>query len=216
MQKLLAQLPPDHAARTAFIVATSACWKESDLAERADVTEDKSAVLIRGTKRTTRYRTVPVMSPETRSLLAYALEHAQGKNRLFAPWSNVRRDLADACERAKITPCSPNDLRRTFAKWMRNAGVPVELIAPAMGHADTRMVERVYGRLSADELAARFAAHFGSDCCTGATDRSESTGLAGLAGQRPEEKTQSFQEYVVPRDGIEPPTRGFSVLCSTD
>ena len=37
----------------------------------------------------------------------------------------------------------------------------------------------------------------------------------GLVGFR-KEKLSVFRFKVVPRDGIEPPTRGFSVLCSTD
>ena len=44
-------------------------------------------------------------------------------------WSgDARRDLHDACARAKLEPCSPNDLRRSFAHLLRNAGAPVELL----------------------------------------------------------------------------------------
>jgi len=63
----------------------------------------------------------------------------------------VRRDLRAACTKLKIPRCSPNDLRRTCATWLRAAGTPPHLIAPLMGHADSRMVERVYGRLEAVE-----------------------------------------------------------------
>lgn len=41
-------------------------------------------------------------------------------------------------EQAGIASCSPNDLRRTYAKWMRLARVPAEIVAPTMGHRDTR------------------------------------------------------------------------------
>jgi integrase len=52
--------------------------------------------------------------------MAYALRHAEGKQGfLFRRWTNVRRDLNEACERAGIAPCSPNDLRRTCATWLR-------------------------------------------------------------------------------------------------
>jgi integrase len=56
---------------------------------------------------------------------------------LFLPWQNVRRDLAQACDRAGIEPCTPNDLRRTCATWLRQAGAAPDLIAPVMGHTDT-------------------------------------------------------------------------------
>ncbi len=40
-------------------------------------------------------------------------------------------------------------------------------------------------------------------------------GRVGRKQKRPRE-TQALGYDMVPRDGIEPPTRGFSVLCSTD
>jgi hypothetical protein len=51
--------------------------------------------------------------------------------------------------------CTANDLRRTFAQWMRQAGAPLELVAPMMGHATTKMLELVYGRLDAASLSQR-------------------------------------------------------------
>jgi len=126
------------------------------------VGEGLTTVLLRGTKRKTRFRTVPIVSPAQQSLLAYALEHAKGTgDALFQQWGNVRRDLADACEEAKIERCSPNDLRRTFASWQVEAGVPLFPIAQAMGHKDTRMLERVYGRQTPEQLAALMARAMG-------------------------------------------------------
>ncbi len=225
VQRLLAELVADRAARVAYIVATSACWRETELAERGDV--DGGHVLIRGTKRRSRYRTVPVVTPEQRGLIAYAIEHAKGESpALFRPWPNARRDLAAACVRAGIARCSPNDLRRTFGTWLRQAGAPPDIIAPAMGHVDSRMVERVYGRLSTDALAARLALATGSldvliarwavrvlgsvlelaGCIAGASLRSDSTGIGGPPALGSSQILGDF----VPRDGIEPPTRGFS------
>lgn len=80
---------------------------------------------------------------------------------LFRPWANIRRDLHAACYRAEIPHGSPNDLRRTFGRWLRKAGVEPQLIAPAMGHADSRMVERVYGRLTSHELGGLIAKQAG-------------------------------------------------------
>jgi integrase len=182
---LLGQLTPDKAARVAFIVATSACWHETELALREDVSNDRSYVLIRGTKRTTRYRTVPIFTPEQRSLLDFALQHADGdKGFLFWRWGNVRRDIQEACERAGIERCSPNDLRRTCAKWLRNAGATPDLIAPLMGHADTRMVERVYGWLTPAELGRRIAYAIGPETCsTFATNEVDNADLRGPAGR---------------------------------
>jgi integrase len=204
VEKLLAELPPDRGARVAFIVATSACWRETELALRSDVGEGRGTVQIRGTKRKTRFRTVPIVTPAQQSLLAYALDHAGGQeDLLFRRWGNVRRDLEEACERAGIERCSPNDLRRTFANWMVEAGVPLYVIAQMMGHKDTRMLERVYGRQTTEQLAALTARALrgesllpgalraagpatpsrSADCDTVVPATLESAGLPGLDGQ---------------------------------
>lgn len=49
---------------------------------------------------------------------------------------------------------------------MRSAGVPAELVAPMMGHADTRMVARVYSRLSVTDLGRQVSAFFPQNDCS--------------------------------------------------
>ena len=125
--------------------------------------------------------------------MAYATEHAGGTaGLLFAPWGNVRRGLLEACSRAGIAPCSPNDLRRTFANWMVEAGVPLYIVAQLMGHKDTRMLERVYGRQRTDQLAVAVAravpglraaeAAPGPDCSNSVAAVLDSAGFPGLDG----------------------------------
>jgi integrase len=222
LQRLLPELTDDRAAAVAFIVATSAEWGAVERARREDIELEQRRVLVRGTKRTTRWRTVPLVSDEQRSLIKHALQYARGANGLlFLPWQNVRRDLAQACDRAGIEPCTPNDLRRTCATWLRQAGAAPDLIAPVMGHADTRMVERVYGRMPIDDLERRLAVAIGqTDCSAFATDSSKTPGFSGLGAHgtdTPEtQKPRETRGLSVPRDRIELPTRGFSILCSTD
>ncbi len=237
--KLLAQLTADRAGRVAFIVATGANWGESNRANREDVSADFTTVHVRGTKRRTRLRDVPIVSETAMSLLKYAMKYAEGgPGTLFRSWTNVRRDLRAACEAAGIPPCSPNDLRRTCATWLRAAGAPPELIAPVLGHADSRMVERVYGRLPLEDLRRRLGEALGEDCITGASAPADQRGFNGLAGrptnlsvtaeqlpsdgekQKARQTLRSGGPHDVGRDGvpgpgIEPGTRGFSVPCST-
>ncbi|MEI8257664.1 MAG: hypothetical protein WCJ30_18470, partial [Deltaproteobacteria bacterium] len=137
--RLVRELPPERAAIVSFIVATSAEWGVVEKMERRDVEADLSSVLLRGTKRETRFRIVPVVTPEQREMLKHAVDNAgTTEGLLFVPWSNVRRDLHDACRRAgcrqtgcladpkrkapctredcqaaALEPCSPNDLRRS-------------------------------------------------------------------------------------------------------
>lgn len=138
-----------------------------------------------------------------RQLVGFALDHGAGvAGRIFRPWSAVRGDLGRACARAGIEPCSPNDLRRTTATWMRQGGVAPDVIGALLGHADGRMVERVYGRMTTGALAERIRSAL--DCSAGAADSADLPALPALPAPKKARE-------VVPRDGIEPPTRGFSV-----
>lgn len=150
---LLPQLRYDRACWVAYAIATGANLSETQKARRDDV--KAASVHLRGTKRKTRDRHAPLVFPWQRALLDLALTYP-GASSLFPKWSesNMNRDLKNACERAGIARCSSNDLRRTFGTWMRASGAPLELLAPAMGHGDTRMVERVYARLDVTQLAA--------------------------------------------------------------
>lgn len=147
IEKLLAALAPKRAAIVAFILATGATYpSEVKNLRRSDIDKEKWMVRLRGTKRETRDRRVPVVS-FARRWLESALPYAP-----FESWSNVRRDLHLACEEAGIAACSPNDLRRSIATLMRARGVEPSLIGAYLGHGDSRMAERVYGRLAPDQL----------------------------------------------------------------
>jgi integrase len=138
---------PKRRAVVAFLLATGATYpSEVQDVRPGDVDQKKWTVHLRGTKRTTRDRYVPVVS-FMRPLLGIALPYIP-----FERWTNVRRDLHEACERAGIAKCSPNDLRRSVATLLRSKGVETSLIGVYLGHRDSRMVERVYGRISADRL----------------------------------------------------------------
>lgn len=158
VRALMEELKPGHAAVVAFAVATGAERAAIDRAERADITlaRTRGQVVVRGSKNANRLRTVPVVLAEARELLKYVLKNADGGGeRLFRPWHTVNRDLVAACARAGIARCSPNDLRRTYAHWHYQAGVTLDVLAPAMGHATTTMLSRVYAKPSAAELDAK-------------------------------------------------------------
>lgn len=92
-------------------------------------------------------RLLSLCAPCRAARLAWA-RHAKGTKR------PVPGGSCKACARAKpFAPCSPNDLRRTFAQWLVRSGVPYELAAPMMGHKDTKMLQLVYGRRDATSVA---------------------------------------------------------------
>jgi len=181
LAKLLSCLIPDRAARVAFMVAVGAELGATDRARREDLGPE--FVLVRGTKRAARWRKVPVVTDHQRTLLAYAKEHAEGTGGLlFRPWSSgsIIRDIKGACGRAGIEDCTPNDLRRTFAQWLRQSGVPIELLAPMMGHTTTKMVQLVYAKLDEKALADRVRAALG--CAENVPEPVTNTGKIGTIG----------------------------------
>jgi integrase len=68
--------------------------------------------------------------------------------------SNQARPMAEACARAKIEPAANfHCLRHSYASHAAMAGAPLMVVARNLGHADSRMVERFYGHLSATYVA---------------------------------------------------------------
>jgi len=154
LPRLLEALPRNGAAMVAFVVATGARRGELFRARREHVAADLSSVHLMGTKTRLAERDVPIEHPSARELLQFALDNGAGEGgALFAEWKSPNHAIKRACVKLKLEHLCFNDLRRTFATWLRQAGVPSALVAPAMGHADTDMVDRVYGQLESSDLA---------------------------------------------------------------
>jgi hypothetical protein len=195
-------MPSHRAAAVALILGTGARLSEALRAERGDIDLRRGVVWVRGTKTEQADDEVPIL-PWARELLERALRDGAGHGRrILLPWGNVRRDLAQACQRIGLDALTPNDLRRTVATWIRGGGASTDLVARMLRHTDGRMAERVYGRLDAVS-AGRL---LGCDTGVPAERASEAEGASHAkisATKRP--------GNAVPRDGIEPPTRGFSI-----
>lgn len=229
---LLGELLPDHAARAAFMVATSCEWGASVAALRADVGKD--IVRVRGTKRATRDRGVPLVTSWQKQLVDYALEHAQGKDELLFRGSDpcaFNHALYRACAALEAQRCaagalgaflawcanqsnapaaaafprlSATDLRRTFGMWMRGQGVPVSEIALMMGHRDSRMAERVYARIPPELLRELLQSLVCPPAADGISATPANTApMSRDLGANPAE--------LAPRAGFEPATHGLTV-----
>jgi hypothetical protein len=88
-----------------------------------------------------------------RELLEYAEAHGGGEgDMLLQPWvaSNLNDTLRRVCEAVGAPRLSANDFRRGLASWLIQAGVAPNLVAFMLGHTSTAMVERVYGKMTAD------------------------------------------------------------------
>jgi hypothetical protein len=107
---------------------------------------------MRGTKADLRDRHAPLVSDEARILIGFARDHANGADgRLFSKWGSMRRDLGEACARAGIPKITPHPLRQSYARWMIELAASRSVIAPLLGPRDSRMVERIYGKMKAPD-----------------------------------------------------------------
>jgi integrase len=73
--------------------------------------------------------------------------------------SHQSRRMNAACARAKLAAVSFHDLRNTYGSLLAMQGVPLQVIAAALGHADTRMTERHYAHLRDSYVAQTIRAH---------------------------------------------------------
>jgi integrase len=73
-----------------------------------------------------------------------------------SPWekSHQHRRMREACERARIVPrVSFHVLRHSYASLLTKAGVPLQVVASALGHSDARMTEKHYAHLAPSHVA---------------------------------------------------------------
>lgn len=146
IDKLLAALSPTRRAHVAFVLATGARRREAERYQPEDLDTKTWRVRIRGSKTEAAARTIPVPAPMRRLLEAYPPRSP------FLAWGNARRDMAAACASAEIPVVTWNDLRRTFASLLVQSGVAPHIVAKLLGHTTTAMVDRVYGKQTADSL----------------------------------------------------------------
>jgi integrase len=94
---------------------------------------------------------------------ALMLTHADGL--AWGP-SHQIRPMAEICRGARITPSAGfHILRHTAASHLVMSGVPLNVVAQNLGHADTRMTERHYSHLAPSYVAEtirKFAPDFGT------------------------------------------------------
>ena len=126
---------------------------------RAELDTKVWMIRAQGTKTASRDRQAYVMS----WVRPYLERHISGllPGALLFPgitrWAPAKAH-AKACERLGISDYTLRDSRHTFAVASAKGGVPAQLIAQQLGHADTQMVNKVYMRFqpSLAEMARMF------------------------------------------------------------
>ncbi len=80
-----------------------------------------------------------------------------------------------------------------------------------MGHRDGRMVERVYGKMTTDMAGTLIAKHLGEKWVGSGINSARSAAFNALGALPSDNQPLETTTSSVPRAGIEPATRGFSV-----
>lgn len=82
---------------------------------------------------------------------ALLFTHADGT--AWGP-SHQHRAMRVTCLHAEIQPpISFHILRHSYASFLTKAGVPLQVVASALGHADARMTEKHYAHLAPSHVA---------------------------------------------------------------
>lgn len=202
----------------AIAVYTGGRDSEIDGLRWEDIDWQARMIHIRGTKT----RTSDVSSGSDRHIpmqpvLATVLGRCrQDSGHIVGEWLNVRRDLHAACgpRRADIEPCSPNDLRRTFATWLANMGVSEGTVAKMLGHSSSQMVRKVYAKLERS-LMARELAKLSGACVTGVPNSGGEQANEATVSQESLGKLADILTNQVLEPRVELGTRGFSIRKPT-
>ena len=118
-----------------------------------------------------------------------------------------KRAWYNALKRAGIEDFLWHDLRHTWASWHVQSGTPLFALQELAGWETERMARR------SAHLAAEHLAVYAGNTEDHGTNAAQAPDFHGTA---PSEKCWKLESYMVARGGIEPPTRGFSVRCSTN
>ena len=200
--RLIHQLPEGVGRYVAYTLATTSRDTGALRARGRDIGPLGIRVDDRKTKRSV--RTVP-FTPVTEPFARHAFDGVGDDEPVASGVSSARHAMQRACDGLGMPRVSSNDLRRSVAHWFRKEQIPLPLIAEFFGHGDTRMLEKVYGKLDADELRKSLEGSWKKP--SKIVDPEDSMEASDLTDPL---------EFPVPRDGIEPPTRGFSIPCSTN
>ena len=148
--RIIAELSANRAATLRTLLSLGGRKKETFNIRLEDVDFEARTVHLRGTKTALSDRVLPILSPFWDHMEA-AKPHLPLK-----PWINMRRDLLAVCRRLNIPDFTPHDLRRTFATWLREAGVDRDTVRRLLGHGSAKMLDEVYDQ-SRPEILARNA-----------------------------------------------------------
>lgn len=151
---LIRSLPTGQARYVAFVCATTARDAAVRRAKGSDLTA--TGIIVRDRKTALACRTVP-LTTLTEPFARFAFDGIGTDQAVYGTGFMPHGAINRATARLGWKHLSPNDLRRSVAHWLLEGGVPRDVVAAFLGHASTKMLDLVYGRLDACEIGAAIA-----------------------------------------------------------
>jgi integrase len=157
-RRLINASAPEFRPMVEAALCTGARYSELGRLETRDLDPDVGTLAIRKSK-SGKPRTI-YLTDEGVQLFKRLAAGRTGKDLLLIrangePWgqSNQHVHMKTACERAKIERTSFHELRHTFASLCVQAGMPMKIVAEALGHASTAITEKHYAHLAPSHVA---------------------------------------------------------------
>jgi integrase len=156
---------PDFRPIVQAALLTGARWGELRSVRVQDVDLDAGTVRLTDTKAGTDRHCY--LEGEGRALLAQHTLAKKSRDLVFPDASGKRwadamqiRRMADASKAGNVDPpASFHDLRRTYGARLARGGVPMSVIAQALGHADERITKKHYAHLAPSYVSETVRQH---------------------------------------------------------
>ena len=205
IQKLLSLAPDDVRACLGFIANTGVRVGTALATEASWIDWRHLVVRYPATAMKGRYVHTVDLNETAKACLKAALAVSPEQPFPFSYWYLLKRWLP-LREAAGYPDLRLHDLRHSFVSNQLAAGTPIHVVRDMAAHRSLS-VTALYAH-STDEArrAASQRVQINLDAVARVTSRVT----------KRKSTARKYAKLQVPRDGIEPPTRGFSILCSTD
>ena len=157
--RLLNACQPDFRRVVETALLTGARWGELRALRVGDF-DSRSGYLLIAESKSGKPRRIP-LTDEGRAALETMTAGREPSELLLTrpdgqPWGvqDQKRPIAEACAAARIRPpVGFHALRHTYASLLVQHGTSLAIVAEALGHSDTRMVDRHYAHLAPSHVA---------------------------------------------------------------
>jgi integrase len=162
--RLLHALPQPQRAAEAVMWACGWEWAAIERATVADFDLAAGTAFARGTKTSTRQRLTAITRPE---VLPWIEEAVRSKLPAALVWEGLRNDSAlkihqRTCRALGLNVSTLHDWRHSYAVRELKQGRSLQFVAQMLGHSNTVLVQKVYGRYILTESEVR---EFASQSC---------------------------------------------------